>query len=122
MQLKQKQSGLAAISWLLIIAIAVLFIMLFVRLVPVYLDGFAVYDSLDGLKNDPRFKTATTRSIKKKLLQRLNINSVYSVTADDIYVTKQNGKTIVEVDYEAREKVIGNLYVVAVFQKEVIIQ
>ncbi len=122
MKLIPKQHGLTTISWLVIIAVAVLFITLLLRLIPVYIEGYAVYDSLEGMKADSKVATYSSRTIRNKLLKRLNINSVYSVTDDDIYVTKKSGKTIIEVDYEVRKKVVGNLDFVVSFRKEITVQ
>ena len=122
MKLIPKQHGLTAISWLVIIAVAALFITLLLRLIPVYIEGYAVYDSLEGMKADSKVATYSSRTIRSKLLKRLNINSVYSVTDDDIYVTKKSGKTIIEVDYEVRKKVVGNLDFIVSFRKEITVQ
>jgi len=122
MKLVSKQRGLTAISWVVIIAIAVLFITLLLRLIPIYIEGFSVYESLEAMGNDKKVAKYQTAAIKKSLLTRLNINSVYSVTRDDIYVTKKGGKTTIEVDYEKRENVVGNLDLVVSFRKSVTIE
>ncbi|VAW91203.1 hypothetical protein MNBD_GAMMA23-314 [hydrothermal vent metagenome] len=122
MNLISKQRGLTAISWLAVIAVAILFITLLLRLIPIYLEGYSVYTSMDGLKDDPKVATYPVRSLKKNLLKRLNINSVYSVTGDDIYVTRKAGKTIIEVEYEVRKTVIGNFDFIVRFQKEITVQ
>jgi len=122
MRHNSKQRGLTAISWLLVIAVAAIFVTLIIRLVPVYIDGFSVYESLESMKTETNLKNFPVKAVKKKLLTRLNINSVYSVTGDDIYVTKKSGKTTIEVEYEVRQNVAGNLDLVVSFQKAVTIQ
>lgn len=122
MQLISKQRGLTAISWFFVIAIAILFITFLIRLIPIYIDGFSVYESIEAMQSDSKLKTSTTKAIKKSLLTRLNLNSVYSVTGEDIYVSKKSGKTIIEVDYEVRENLVGNLDFVVSFKKEVTVQ
>lgn len=122
MQLILKQRGLTAISWFFVIAIAVLFITFLIRLIPIYIDGFSVYESIESMQSDSKLKTSSTKGIKKSLLTRLNLNSVYSVTGEDIYVSKKAGKTIIEVDYEVRENIVGNLDFVVSFKKEVTVQ
>ena len=122
MKLVSKQRGLTAISWFIIIAVAIMFITLLLRLIPIYIEGYTVYDSLEVMKSDPKIAEYSGRTIRKNLLKRLNINSVYSVTGDDIYVTKKSGKTIIEVDYEVRKTVVGNLDFVVTFRKEITVQ
>lgn len=122
MKIISKQRGMAAISWFIIIAIGVIFITFLIRLIPIYIDGFAIYESLDSMQSDSKLKTVSAKGIKKSLLTRLNLNSVYGVTGEDVYVSKRSGKTIIEVDYEARENIVGNLDFVVSFKKEVTIQ
>ncbi len=122
MKLISKQRGLTAISWLAVIAVAIMFITLLLRLIPIYIEGYGVYDSLEGLKDDPKIATYPNRTIRKTLLKRFNINSIYSVTGEDIYITKKSGKTIIEVEYEVRKPIVGNLDFVVSFRKEVTVQ
>lgn len=122
MRLISKQRGLTAISWFFIVAIAVLFITLLLRLVPIYIEGYSVYESLESTKGDSKIATYPIRGIKKTILKRFNINSIYSVKPDDIYVTKKSGKTMIEVEYEVRENIVGNLDIVVRFKKEITIE
>jgi len=122
MQSLSKQHGLTAISWIIVIAIAALFAIFLLRLIPIYIDGYSVRESVNYMKTQKELVKYSARGIKKSLLKKLNINSVYSVTAEDIYVTKKGDKVIVEVDYEVREKIVGNLDFVVSFHEEVTIQ
>ena len=122
MQSISKQRGLTAISWFVVIAVGIMVSIFLLRLIPIYIDGFSVAQSVDVMKTDKKLLKSSVKEIKKSLLLRLSINSVYSVKADDIYVTKKANKVIVEVDYEIREKVVGNLDFVVSFKNEVTIQ
>ena len=122
MKLISKQRGLTVISSIVIIAVAALFVTLLLRLVPIYIEGYSVYQSLESMAGDSKVATYSNRGIKKRLLKRLNINSVYSVTGDDIYISKKSGETIIEVDYEKRENVVGNLDLIVHFKKEITIE
>jgi len=122
MQSLSKQHGLTAISWVIVIAIAAMFVIFLLRLIPIYIDGYSVRESVNYMETQKELVNYPTRAIKKSLLKKLNINSVYSVTAEDIYVTKKNGKVIVEVDYEVREKIVGNLDFIVSFNEKITIQ
>lgn len=122
MKLISKQRGMTAISWFLVIVVAALFITFIIRLIPIYIDGFSVYESIGSMATDSKLNTYSAKGVKKTLLKRLNLNSVYSVTPDDIYISKSSGKTIIEVDYEVRENLVGNLDFVVSFKKEVTVQ
>ena len=114
-----KQRGMTAISLFIVIAMAIMVIIFLIRLVPIYIDSASVESAVQSMASDAKMKTAGTKAIKKSLLTKFNLNSVYSVTGDDIYVSKVGGKTLIEVDYEIRENVVGNLDFVASFKSEV---
>ncbi len=122
MQSISKQRGLTAISWFFILAIIVMLAVFIIRLIPIYLDGYAIGQSLTYMETQKELKTKSIRMIKSSLMSKLKINSVYGVTNEDIYVTKKRNTVIIEVDYEVRKKVIGNLDFVVSFNKEVTIQ
>ena len=122
MQSFSKQHGLTTISWIVVIAIAALFAIFLLRLIPIYIDGYSVGSAVKNMKTEKKYVNSSVRGIKKALLRNLNINSVYSVNAEDIYVTKKGDNIIVEVDYEVREKIVGNLDFIVSFHKEVTIQ
>jgi len=117
-----KQQGLTMISILTIVVVVVFFAIFLIRLVPIYLDGFAISESLSYMETQQELKKKSNKEIRQSLMSKLNLNSVYGVVADDIYITKKRNKVYVEVDYEVREKIVGNLDFVVSFNKEAVIQ
>ena len=114
-----KQRGMTAIGFFIIAAMAIMAIIFLIRLVPIYIDSASVESAVQAMASDAKMKTAGTKAIKKSLLVKFNLNSVYSVTGDDIYVSKVGVKTLIEVEYEIRENVVGNLDFVASFKSAV---
>jgi len=121
MQSISKQRGLTAISWFLIIALAIMVIIFFIRLIPIYIDGYSVKQAVASLAQDTKLAKNSPKAIRKSLLTKFNLNSVYSVTGEDIFVSRQADKTLVEVEYEIRENVLGNLDFVVSFKSEVLL-
>ena len=110
-----KQKGMTAIGWVLVfmlIAIATLFTL---KLLPIYLDGFAVKSSLESLKEQHNVNKMSPARIKQTILKRLDINMVTDVSKDDIYIEKDKSGTSVEIDYEVRDNLVGNLDIVVSF-------
>lgn len=122
MQSISRQRGLAAISIFVIVAVVVMFAIFVIRLIPIYLDGYAIGKSLSYMETQKELKTKTIREIKSSLLSKLKINSVYGILPEDIYITKKANKVTIEIDYEVRENIVGNLDFVVSFNKEAIIQ
>lgn len=121
MHTPQKQQGMTAIGWLLVIALVMVLGIVLLKLMPVYLDGYKVYQSLASLEQDSNAQGKGPAELRTMLMKRLDINMVTDVTKDDISITRTKSGYEVEVDYEARRQLFGNLYAVVAFKKSVAI-
>ena len=117
-----KQKGMTAIGWLLVLVIVLVVAIITIKLVPVYIDGFNVYSSLESLKNDPQAKGKPAFELRKLLMKRLDVNMVTDVTAQDISISRSRNGITVAIDYEAVRPMFGNLSVLIHFQKSVDIE
>jgi len=116
---KQRQRGLTLISWLVIFVVAGFFIMVALRITPVYLEHFAVKQSLESLKNEPFIGRKSIGEIRKMLQHRLDVNSVRRIGKDQIKITRTGGVTTVAINYEERRPVMGNLSMVMTFDDSI---
>ncbi|VAX14435.1 hypothetical protein MNBD_GAMMA24-2274 [hydrothermal vent metagenome] len=122
MNRNQKQAGMTAIAWLGVIALILMFVLLTLKLLPIYLDSFKVGSVLSDIKDESGIANMTPVMIHKTIMKRLDINMVNSVSKDDIYIDKSGKqKRTVEIDYEVRENIMANIDVVVHFQKVVTI-
>jgi Tfp pilus assembly major pilin PilA len=119
MQRPNKQKGMTAIGWLLVIAIVAIFALMLLKLMPVYLEGYKITSALDALATDASVRGKNPNELKKVLLRRFDIDSIYDIKSDDINITRSSNGYSVEIDYEPRVSFIGNLYFVVVFDKTV---
>lgn len=119
MQLKNKQKGLTAISIMAILVLIAFVAIIFLKIMPVYFDSFKVGDVVTGMKSERGLGDKTNSEITTMILRRLDVNMVTDVTKDDIYITKNKDDVIIEVEYEVRKNMFGNLDVVAHFKKSV---
>jgi hypothetical protein len=116
-----KQKGMTAIGWLLVLLLVVVFAIVGIKLIPIYLDSFKVTSSLESLSNDSKAKGKSGLEIRKLLMKRLDVNMVSDVTASDVSVSRSREGIVVEVDYEARRALFGNLHMVLVYNHSVVI-
>ncbi len=119
MNMKRKQAGMTAIGWMGVIALIMMFVLLFLKLLPIYMDGYKVGSVLSDLKDEPGVASMTPVMISKMIMKRLDINMVDNVTRDDIYIDKLKNSMNVEIDYEVRENLVGNVDIVVHFQKAI---
>jgi len=115
----RRQNGITVIGWLFILMLLGMVALLALKIIPIYIEGFTIYSTLDSLKGDATIAKKSKFEIRKMLMKRLDINSIYNVTKDDIYITKGKGVYVVEIDYERRETIVGNMDIAVVFNKSI---
>ena len=111
------QKGMTYLGMLILMIVIAFAAIIVIKVVPLYLENYKVESSLKSLAQDPKVKGAviSPREIVDMLHKRLMVNDVDHVTPDDISVTKEGGKTVIAIDYEARVSLFMNLDVVARF-------
>jgi predicted membrane protein len=111
-----RQRGMTFIGWMIILGLIAFFTLLGLKIIPIYLENYKMKSILESLKEEPLITQKTPREIMKLLRRRFNINYVDTYRADDIVkIKKEGGKVSVEIIYEHRANVLGNLDVVASF-------
>jgi hypothetical protein len=111
----KRQQGLTFISLLLVLGLIGFFVLLTLKIVPIYLDNNKVKSALEALKENSEFPTMGEFEIRDSLTKRFNINYVTDVTQDDITVVKHGNYVKVDIEYETIVKLAGNLSVLAEF-------
>jgi len=119
MQQPNKQKGMTAIGWLLVIAVVVIFALVALKLIPVYLETYKIGASMESLVTDTSAHNKSPAQLRTLLLKRLDINMIYDIKADDIDITRSTNGYTIEIDYEPRVNLFGNLYFVVVYDKTV---
>ncbi|MDP3878046.1 MAG: DUF4845 domain-containing protein [Methylobacter sp.] len=110
-----RQQGLTLISILLILGLIGFFVLLTLKVVPIYLDHGKVQSALAALEETPNLASKGEFEIRDSLNKRFSINYVYDVTQDDIKITKRGNYVKVEIEYETVVKLAGNLSLLAEF-------
>lgn len=111
----KSQQGLTLISIVFLLGLIGCFVLLTLKIVPIYLDHGKVKSALEALKATPEFATKSEFEIRDSLNKRFNINYVYDVKQDDIKVVKHGNYVKVDIEYETVVKLVGNLSVLAEF-------
>ena len=113
----QKQSGMTMLSWLVVLGVAVFFILIGIKMVPTYLENYAIKQVLATMENDRSVRKMTPNEMKKSFMKRIKINSVYEFNRDWIKIKKEKFGTRFSVDYEIRKPVAGNVSIVMAFSE-----
>lgn len=113
--LLKRQQGMTLISIMILLGLIGFFVLLTLKIVPIYLNHNKVKSALEALKESPEFTTMGEYEIRDSLTKRFNINYVTDVTKDDITVSKHGNYAKVDIEYETIVKLAGNLSVLAEF-------
>lgn len=119
MQSRNKQQGLTFISWLLVLAMVGVFILVGIKITPVYMEHFAVRKTLESLKQEPLINRKSLREIRTMLMRRMDMNSIYDLTKDEVIIKRSGGVTKITVAYEERRNILGNLSLVMTFEDSI---
>jgi len=120
--LKQKQQGLTLISWLIIFAIGGFFILLGMKLVPIYLENQSVKSIVESLRNDSKARGESAAGVKKLIYKRLKINSIYDFPKDNIKIKKTKNRLLVDITYDKIEPIFANISVMVSFSEKLDIE
>ena len=109
------QQGLTFISLVFILALIAFFVLLGLKIGPIYLNHSKVVSALAEIEKTPDIEEQSEAEIRGSLNKRFDINYVDDVTQDDIKVTRQNDYLKVAIEYEVVTKIAGNLSVLVEF-------
>jgi len=116
----KKQQGMSIIGFVLVLAMAIFVSYLGMRIVPLYMEYYSVVSALNGVADERGSANLSPYDIKVKVLNRLYVSYSQNVKESHIKITRSNGVRV-RVKYEVRTPVIGNLDVVAGFDKSVLL-
>lgn len=111
----KKTNGLTFIGMLFTMAAVIILGILTLRIVPVYLQDYAVAHALRALetKSNPEAAADTdlsTTSIKRSLMKQFEIDHIEDVTEANISLTHgNNDKLIVTIQYQVIRPFMGNI-------------
>jgi len=119
MQTLKRQQGMTGIGWLIVLGLIAFFVLIGLRLFPVYSENFNVISSLKSLENEPQVTKKSKRDILRLITNRFQINDVKNAGRKNISISKRNGVLTVSVKYDVTTKLFGNLSLIAEFDESV---
>lgn len=115
----RKQNGLTLISFLIVLSIIIFFSYMGMKIGPIYLEYYSVVTAMNGIAKERGSARYSPFDLKVKMLDRMNLSFTdQNVKDENIRVIRRNGVNL-RVTYEVRKPLVGNLDVVASFDKMV---
>lgn len=112
------QKGLSLIGFIFVLALALAASFLAMKIGPIYVEYYSVVAAMDGVAAEPGAARRSPYDIRLRFLTRLNVSYTENVKESHIKLVRGNGMRM-RVAYEVREPIIGNLDVIATFDRTV---
>ena len=104
----RRQSGMGIIGLFLIIAVGLFFVIIGVKLVPAYLEYFAIKRAfVSTIQNDSQ--NASPKNIRDALDRRFDVDLVKSINSSDVEITKNGAKYAITADYNVSIPLLSNV-------------
>jgi hypothetical protein len=95
------------------------FVLLGIRLLPVYIENFKIVSALKRAAENPGNIEKSVAEIRAGLDRSWGIDDVTAVSGSDVEVSREAGSLILSVEYEVREPMVGNIDLLVSFKEQV---
>lgn len=117
--LYQKQTGITGIGLMVIFFLIGFFVLLGIRMVPLYLNNIKVANIISGLDSIPQLGTKSIPEIKQAVNRRFEVDDVQFINGKDIKFERADQRLRVVAEYEARTQIFANVDIVVSFNESV---
>ena len=123
MRLSKKQRGMGFWGLLVTAAVVAFAVVIGLKLIPVYLDSWKIDKAIKSVVKDSSVGNQSKDEIVQSVLKRLDIDNAQAVNyrnwRQSMTITKRNNRVTIQVNYEVETPLVGNLKLVAEFDKRV---
>ncbi len=120
--LPAKFKGVTLLGMLTAVLVICFSVMLIIKVIPPYMQNFAVKDALSDIAKEPNIAQMSKAKIKDKLERRLQVEGISAGITDNLLIEKKDGKMHMLLKYENRVPVVGNVDFVFKFDEQVKIE
>jgi predicted membrane protein len=108
MRQRTKQRGLTIIGFLLVAAVAIIFIAVGARMVPAYIEFYSIQQSLEKSLMDAKDPTAIN-DVRRSFTKYIQTDYIDSVNASDVDVQKDGNVVTASVTWARKLHLVGNV-------------
>ena len=126
-KLRNKQYGIGFLGWSSILGVLAFFVLIALRILPLYSEKITVLTAMKSVANRPDIKTMSSKQIRTSLRKNIEISSNSERFSNEkllknvvkISTDKKTKKKYISVIYEGRNKFVKDLEFVLVFDHKV---
>lgn len=115
----RRQKGLTLIGFLIVLSVVIFATYIGMRIGPIYMEYYSVVSAMNGVAKERGAAQISLFEARRKVLDRLYVSyASNNVTEKHIKIVRRNG-VFLNIAYEVRKPLLGNLDVVAKFDRTV---
>jgi len=116
-----RQRGLSFLGWIALLLVVGFAVTVAAKIVPAYYDYYTILQVVDSVQTDQGLRDAPMSKIRYALKSRMRINNVDDVGKLDhlMDIERAGGVLTLNIDYEVRRHLLGNVDLVIHFQRRV---
>lgn len=115
--MKRAQEGMTLIGFILVLAVAGVFIYMGMKLIPMYSEYYSVKQAMEGLSQEGAGAYDAAK-VKDYFFRRLYTSYSDNVKPENVKLIRKDTGWMMTVDYEVRRPLIANIDVVGHFVAE----
>lgn len=123
MSFRNRQRGISFLGLIALVGILGFATVIGLKLIPIYMDSWKIDGVMRAVISDPDVNNQSRQEVIDAMLKRLDIDAVEAVNyynwKDSLTVTKRKNNTTINVFYRVETPLVGNLSLVAEFDKMV---
>ncbi len=116
MKKMKTQRGMTLTSFLVVLIVVGFFLYIGMKLFPMYQEYYAVRSAMKSLAKEPSVGTMAPAQIQDLFFKRLYINYSDNVKPSNVKFNRRDNGWTLNVNYEVRRPLVGNLDVVGKFE------
>ncbi|RMF19954.1 MAG: DUF4845 domain-containing protein [Gammaproteobacteria bacterium] len=115
--MRSRQAGLSMWSLMFYMLIGASLITVGVKIVPIYIDHFAIRSALKELAQERDLNELSPGDIMSRFEKRLSINNIRDFDPKHVKIRQEDGKVLIDVNYEVRTHIVKNIDAVLTFKE-----
>ena len=118
---KNKQNGSSTYATMFILLVLIFAAVTLMKLWAPYFDDMAVKTALKNLSEEETTRSMAPNEIRNTLNKRLSVNGV-KLEKEEVVIKKEDGEILINVIYERRIPMYGNVDAMLKFQHDVAVK
>jgi len=105
----QKQQGFSISGLIFWSVIFILLAIPVIKVVPAYIENATIQETLASIVDDPDIQNMPPRQIREDYLKRAQLAGIVVISAGDIEINRDKGKTVLSVNYSVVTPLFANI-------------